>query len=174
MLGRVSVSVRQLAVIAVAAVGCRLASAAPVKTASPREQQFRIVDIQGHLYYHERGEFDRRDIKSGTVPLRNIGIGEGDALTPSGAMLVVVTVTGPNFAKSLPRSAVLTVSSEWLGHKDAGTTVLLGNFFSESHRIHVPVVVYGIPCSDATIKARLDGVDAASGQNMVVPFSCGE
>jgi hypothetical protein len=174
MLGRLRGSVRQLAVIAVATIGCRLASAAPVKKSPPHEQQFRISDIQAHLYYHERGEFDRSDIASGRLSLRNIGIGEGDALTPSGAMLLVVTVTGPDFAKSLPRSAVLTVTSEWLGHKDTGTTVLLGNFFSQYNRIQAPVLVYGIPCSDATIRARLDGVGTSSEQSKVIPFSCGE
>src|SRR5437660_7368985 len=135
---------------------------------------YRVAAIRAYLYYQDTQSFDKRDIIPGKLALRNVFIGEGDSVAPSGAILITIDVEGPTFAKakkSLPTLAVIVrMDSDDL----SVTRVPLGNFFSESGRISVPVIVYGTFCSDLSIVATIEGALGSHAKTAIAPFVCGE
>jgi hypothetical protein len=133
-----------------------------------------VKSIRGYLYYQERGTFDDADILTGKVALRNVFIGEGDALTPSGAVLILVDVEGPDFAKSIPPSAFLRVDARSGGRQAVSVRVRLGDLYSGSRHISVPVLVYGAFCSELRIKVHIEGVKGGDAVTATAPFTCGE
>jgi hypothetical protein len=133
---------------------------------------YRTAAIHAYLYYQSSGSFDERDITSGKLALRNVLIGAGDSLAPSGAILISVDVEGPTFAKTnLPALEVTTTTN---GKRLSVTRVPLGDFFSESARISVPILVYGVFCSELRIVARVQGAPKENSRSVLVPFQCGE
>jgi hypothetical protein len=140
----------------------------------PPPPPFQVKSIRGYLYYQERGVFDDRDILTGRVALRNIITGEGDALTPSGAVLFLVDVEGPDFAKSVPLSASLSVEVRSEGRVVVNTRVQLKDLFSRSRRISVPVIAYGAFCSELHVVARLDSAKSGDAKTATAGFECGE
>jgi hypothetical protein len=134
-----------------------------------------IVDLRAFLYYHEKGEFDRRDLLLGYMALRNVFIGEGDAEAPSGAMLVLVALQHSSFTvKNLTGTSLrLTVQA---GKRTLlNQEVSLMSFFSEKSKIEVPFMVHGIACERLEIVARVKvGGRELGSLARTANFQCGE
>jgi hypothetical protein len=146
----------------------------PPLVKKPVAAEYQIKSLRAYLYYQERGRFDDQDILTGKVALWNVLIGGGDSLAASGATLIHVDIEGPDFAKSVPPAALLIVDARSGGRQVGAARVRLKEFFSESGRVAIPVIVHGSLCKDLRITARLEGVKNGRVTTATAPFACGE
>lgn len=135
-----------------------------------------VSKLQVFLYYHERGEFDERDLVRRELALRNTPIGEGDARGPSGAIMVRVEIERPHLSDASDvGDQILEVHVSGLAPEASQQQVNLGAFWSDSSRIHVPLVFVGTICKDLSVRGILRrGSEVLSEKTAIVHASCGE
>jgi hypothetical protein len=152
-----------------------LLSSVLVSDAWNQEDKYSLAAIRVYLYYHSTGEIDSRDLLDGKVyNLWNTIIGAGVAQKPSRAVLLLVDLVGPTFAK---------IDGELVIKAIAGETTLLESTLSlrdwyEDEKLVLPFLIYGTGCEKLEISAKLQGFPCAMIRNGMlkkfVPFECGD
>jgi hypothetical protein len=145
-------------------------------TPAPNADKYAITDLSAHLYHESSGAFDHANIASERSPhLWNTIIGEGDAGSPSNAMLVLVKVRGRWVSDANPPKLRL-IAQDKDGTELLNKAVDLKAFFSEGSTITVPFIAYGTGCSEIRLTATLIGGRGTSLSKLSkkVPFECGE
>ncbi len=141
------------------------------------DTKYSIKDIRAHLFHQSTGEINPANLLDGkSHVLWNTPIGEGEALSPSGAVLVVIEIMGPSFSRELDAKLVVKAIT---GNKTLlDKSLILGDWFCSGNKISLPFLIYGTGCGDLEITARLDGLpDEAMGEGTLtktIPFRCGE
>jgi hypothetical protein len=135
----------------------------------------KITDLRAFLYYHDKGEFDRRDLLAGFMALRNVFIGEGDAESPSGSMLVLVGLQHSSFTVKILTGMHIKLTVKAPKRTLLNQDISLMSFFSEKSKIEVPFMVHGIACERLEIVAKLTtGSRELGSLTRTAPFQCGE
>jgi hypothetical protein len=154
---------------------CLDENAAGAGEAKPAVTRTEIISLRAFLYYHEKGEIDARDILTAGIALRNVIIGEGDALGRSGAVLVLVGVKHRDLTSKVPPTIIIRLTAA------AGKRILvkqdvpLRTFFSERETIEVPFLVYGIGCERVEMTASfVEGSRIVHSLSRTAEFRCGE
>ena len=112
-----------------------------------------IIRVSGHLFYNETGTFDKRDVFDPEFTLWNTGIGEGDAVGPSDAVLLVVELGRDPPTPWYPGFITVKVSSEKAVLLEQ--RVEIATFFSEKPTVSVPFLVQAVPCGTLTVVASV-------------------
>ena len=175
MKSRVALGALFLAVCLLTGDACRGKAAVAAEAAKKAALRTEIISLRAFLYYHETGEVDDRDILSAGLALRNVIIGEGDAHSRSGAVLVLVGIKHRDFTSKVPPTIIIRLTARAgkriLTHQD----VPLRTFFSEREMIEVPFLVYGIACEPVAITASFVDQDRiVHSFSRTAEFQCGE
>ena len=156
--------------ITLAALACLL----PIRAAhsdGDGEPGFSIADVEARLYYHETGSFGDDDVASGRVALRNTTIGSGDALSPSSALLVLVSVEG---CFTCPTKDVLELDAQNDARKEQwSSSTQLSAYFTSKGRAVIPFLIHETGCEPLILIAKIPG-SASAPVSATVPFQCGE
>jgi len=140
------------------------------------EARYSVVAIHAHLYFHETGKTSPTDLLDGNNhALWNTITGEGEARSPSSAIMVLIDLVGPDFTHSDGKLAVkVTDSKKTL----LDSVLLLDDWFSDGRKVALPVIVYGTGCSKLNITATLQGLSAemvgTATLTRSILFECGE
>jgi hypothetical protein len=113
---------------AVSAMGFRALAAPIANVEKHRGQPYQLEAIRAYLYYQQSGTFEDRGLVPDKTGFVNVMIGGGGAREPSGAIVVLVDISGPKFGQSLPSSAVLSVKTEGKNRPSATTRIPCGVF----------------------------------------------
>jgi hypothetical protein len=113
-----------------------------------------IIAMRGFLYYHQKGIFDKEDIFSGRVNLRNV-IMASNIEGPSGAMLVLVRTRYPLSTSKLPNTTFVKLSLKDKKRELSAQQIPLKSFFSEKETVEIPFIVTGLGCDDFEVTASL-------------------
>ena len=133
---------------------------------------YSIQSVRAHFYYQGSGTFSDRDLFDPALVLRNTTIGEGDASEPSGAVLVLVKISGSFLAGTKGRIE-LDASAD--GQKFPRQSIPLNTLFSETNTVTAPFLIYDSPCWPLTLQIRIVGVPGKpAGVERTIPFQCGE
>jgi hypothetical protein len=136
------------------------------------ETPYSIQSVRAHFYYQASGTFSDRDLFDPALVLRNTNIGEGDATEPSGAVLVIVKMSG-SFLASTKGKIELDASAD--GQKFPRQSIPLNTLFSDTSTVTAPFLLYGSPCWPLTLEIRLVGVPGKpAAVTRTIPFQCGE
>jgi hypothetical protein len=148
-------------------------NAGEVTTNAPKQNG--ITSLRAFLYYQEKGEFNREDILSGRVSLRNVVGGISGAEGPSGAILVLVGVRHTAFGQKTPVSTFVKLTAK-AGKKNISTQeVNLRSFWSEQETIEVPFMVHRTGCEPLEITASfVEQNKTVSSLSRTANFHCGE
>jgi len=169
------VLVRWVAVVIVAILGARDASAEGGQSSSNRAAApvaFGLAGIHAHLFYEPLGKIDERDLVTDKIGLWNTIIGEGDAEAPSSTTMVTVDVAGPSFPTGTKGTISFVAKSEKrLLRRE---TVKLEEFFSEGSKLSIPFVVVGTGCGTLKIDVELSMKGSKSRLSKTLEYPCGE
>jgi hypothetical protein len=136
------------------------------------ETPYSIQSVRAHFYYQGSGTFSDRDLFDPALVLRNTSIGEGDAKEPSGAVLVLVKMSGSFLAETKGR---IELDARADGQKFPRQSIPLNALFSEAGTVTAPFLIYDSPCWPLTLEIRLVGVPAKpAAVTRTIPFQCGE
>ena len=142
----------------------------------PGSAKYSVAAIHAHFYFHSTGEISPTDLLDGKPhALWNTIIGAGEAGKPSGAILVLVDLTGPTFANIDGKLTLKAAEGEKIL---LGQTVSLKIWFREGQKVVIPFLVYDTGCNKLEITATLEDLPAkmvdTGTLKKVVPFECGE
>ena len=133
---------------------------------------YSIESVRAHFYYQGSGTFSDSDLFDPALVLRNTIGGAGDAKEPSGAVLVLVKMSGSFLAETKGRIE-LDASAD--GQKFPHQSIPLNTLFSEAGTVTAPFLIYDSPCWPLTLEIRLVGVSAKPvSVTRTIPFRCGE
>ena len=147
---------------------------------------YRVTSMQVLLFHETSGLIDTTDLLAlgDTANLFNTSIGEGRAGSPSGAVVVLVELTGPFHLNETghlsPPFALDTAHTLQLAAQINGRTLLqravrLRSLFSEEHQVWVPFVVYGTGRGELKLTATLTRARQSEAILVrTVTFQCGE
>jgi len=134
--------------------------------------RYSIQSLRAHFYYQESGRFGSFDLFDPSQVLRNSMIGAGSAEEPSGATLVMVTLSG-SFLANTKGAIQLDAKSE--SGKFPRQTIPLRALFSEARTVTAPFLIYDPGCFPLTLDVRLVGVPGdPKPAARTIPFHCGE
>jgi len=147
-----------------------------VSDARNQEHTYSVAAIHVHLYYQSTGEIDPRDLLDGKeYNLWNTIAGVGVARKPSCAVLVLVDLVGPTFAKIDGELAMKATAGESILLE---RTLQLGDWYNAGERLLLPFLIYGTGCDKLEISATLRGFPSSMVKvgtlRKSVPFECGE
>ena len=133
---------------------------------------YSIQSVRAHFYYQGSGTFSDRDLFDPAMVLRNTIGGAGDATEPSGAVLVLVKVSGTFLASTKGR---IELDARADGQKFPRQSIPLHALFSETGTVTAPFLIYDSPCWPLTLEIRLVGVPGEpAAVERTIPFQCGE
>jgi hypothetical protein len=136
------------------------------------ETPYSIQSVRAHFYYQGSGTFSDRDLFDPTLVLRNTIGGAGDAREASGAVLVLVKMTG-SFLAEAKGTIELDASAD--GQKFPRQSIPLNTLFSETGTATAPFLIYDSPCWPLTLEIRFVGVPGKPASvTRTIPFQCGE
>ena len=139
--------------------------------------KYSIVAIHAHLYYQSSGEISKYDLLDGKHhELWNTIIGEGEAKEPSGALWLLVEITGPgDYGK---KGGCLTLEVTGDEKKLLSQTLRIDDWVYNGEKFSLPFIVYGTGCETIEIQARLEGIPKEklgnSSLSKTIEFRCGE
>lgn len=139
-------------------------------------EKYSVAAIHAHLYFHSTGEISPTDLLDGKQhALWNTITGAGEAGKPSGAIWVLVDLTGPTFANI---DGKLTLKATEGEKTLLSQTVSLRIWFKEGQKVVLPFLVYDTGCKKLEITATLEDLPATMVERatlkQVVLFECGE
>jgi hypothetical protein len=129
--------------------------------------------VRAHFYYQGSGTFSDSDLLDPALVLRNTIGGEGgDAKEPSGAVLVLVKMSG-SFLSGAKGTIELDASAD--GQKFPHQSIPLRSLFSETGTATAPFLIYDSPCWPLKLEIRFVGVPGKPASvTRTIPFQCGE
>lgn len=159
-------------------ISCILAAALLAISIAPRvladpTSAHSIDSVRAHFYYQKSGTFSESDLFDPKLVLRNTRIGEGgDAKEPSGAVLVLVKMSGSFLAGT---KGSIELRSSAAGHNYPRQSIPLHTLFSESGTATAPFLIYDSPCSPLALEFLFVGVAGDPVPvTRTIPFHCGE
>ena len=134
---------------------------------------YSIESVRAHFYYQASGTFSDSDLFDPALVLRNTISGEGgDAKEPSGAVLVLVKMSG-SFLSGAKGTIELDASAD--GQKFPHQSIPLRSLFSETGTATAPFLIYDSPCWPLKLEIRFVGVHGKPASvTRTIPFQCGE
>jgi hypothetical protein len=152
--------------------------------------KYSLFAVHAHLYYHATGKISPTDLLDGrSHELWNTIIGEGEAVEPSAAIMVLVDITGPGFHRCEGRLRLTATA----GGEDIDTlsglkahdkktlldqTLELSLWLNEGCKVTLPFLVCGTGCDEVKITAALEDLPASKVEMGIltkkIPFRCGD
>jgi len=140
----------------------RGAEAAPPSAQGP--SQYRVTGIRSRFFLHESGALETEEASRA---------GGQNMMVKAEALLVMVDLSGPQFPVGKGAALDFTVTSgrTRLVHRWQS---LEQKYVSDSGRVTLPFLVYGVGCEPIKISATLVIAGKRSAQHVVIPLACGE
>jgi hypothetical protein len=126
--------------------------------------EYHVSGIRPKFFLHESGDLEAEEASRA---------GGSNMMVRAEALLILVDLAGPRFpiGKGGSLDIVVTSGKTRLYHRWQS---LEQNYVSDSGRVTLPFLVYGVACEPIKILATLAASGKRKTRTMVIPLGCGE